>query len=50
MRQSRGFYSLLFTEPEVNNCFSIITKVLDVKRLQKQNLEPKNSQNGKQPF
>ena len=49
-RRSRGFYSTIFTEPEVNNCFSIITEVLGIKSIKKQNLEPKNAQNGKQPF
>ena len=27
-RQSRGDYSAIFTEPEVNNCFSIIAQVI----------------------
>ena len=27
-RRSRGVYSTIFTEPEENNCFSIITQVI----------------------
>ena len=37
-RRSKGFYSPIFTEPDVNNClvwFSIITWVLGVKSLQR---------------
>ncbi len=49
-RRSRGFYSTIFTEPEVNNCFSNYIGILGIKSIKKQNLEPKNAQNGKQPF
>ena len=42
-RRSRGEYSPIITEPEVNNCFSINTQVIISKKRKKEHFKAKSS-------